>query len=117
MAENMLKTEEIHERISSAGRSVVDKIDETRDAAANVMHDASEKLHRKAEELPGGQKVSGMAHSAADRMASAAGYIAEHDTREMLAEARWWVRHNPAKAVLGAAVMGFFAGRIFRSRS
>lgn len=117
MAENLPNTEKIKERVSNAGRSVAEKIEETRDTAAGAMHEASQSLHRKAEDLPGGYRVSDMAHAAANRIDSAAGYIAEHDTREMFAEARWWVRHNPGKALLSAAVMGFFAGRIFRSRS
>ncbi|HUA84875.1 MAG TPA: hypothetical protein VMB85_13520 [Bryobacteraceae bacterium] len=95
---------------------VAEKIEETRDAAANAMHGASESIRRNAENLPGGSTVSGMAHSAADRIDDAADYLAEHDTRELLSEARWWVRHHPGKALLGAAAVGFFAGRIFRAR-
>jgi ElaB/YqjD/DUF883 family membrane-anchored ribosome-binding protein len=95
---------------------IAEKIEETRDAAASAMHGASESIRRNAENLPGGSTVSGMARSAADRIEAAAGYIAEHDTRELLSEARWWVRHHPGAALLGAAAAGFFAGRIFRRR-
>ncbi len=95
---------------------LAEKIEETRDAAATAMRGASESIRRNAENMPGGSTISGMARSAADRIEAAAGYIADHDARKMLAEARRWVRHHPGRALLGAAVAGFFAGRIFRPR-
>ena len=115
MAEDNV-TDQMKDRVSDASRRVADKIEETRDAAASAMHGASESIRRNAENMPGGSTISGAVRSAADRIEAAAGYIAEHDTREMLSDARWWVRHHPGKALLGAVAVGFFAGRIFRPR-
>jgi ElaB/YqjD/DUF883 family membrane-anchored ribosome-binding protein len=93
---------------SELGRAVADRVDEARDAAAGAMHDASENLHKHA------RNAAGMAHSAANRLDSAAGYVAEHDAQEMFADARTWIKRHPGKSVLVAVAVGFLMGRAYR---
>jgi len=124
MAENTSYTEQVNERLSDAigdaknrtselGRTLAEKVEETRDAAAGAVHSASESLHAKAENLPGGRPIADMAHSAADRLDSAAGYLAEHDTKELLGDVGSLVKQHPGKSLLVAVVVGFFLGRTF----
>jgi ElaB/YqjD/DUF883 family membrane-anchored ribosome-binding protein len=124
--QNIINTDEIGDRVAAVssaaaqvnelGRTVAEKMGETRDTAADAMHQASESLHHTARNLPGGDRVAGMAHTAADQLDSAAGYIAEHDAQEMLAEAGSWLKRHPGKSVVIAAALGFVVGRSFRGR-
>jgi len=124
-------TDEITERLSDAGQTIshavaeakgrtnelgqtmVDKVEETRDAAAGALHQASKTLHSQAQNLPRGS-ASDLAHSAAKRLDSAAGYMAEHDTSEMLADAGSFLKRHPGKSLLIGMAFGFLAGRAFR---
>jgi len=103
------------ERASRVGQAVVAKVDETRDAAAGALHDASKTLHSQAKRLPRGRNL---AHSAADKLDSAAGYMAEHDTSEMIADAGSFLKRNPGKTlvlgmVVGCTVGWFLSGKRF----
>jgi ElaB/YqjD/DUF883 family membrane-anchored ribosome-binding protein len=95
------------ERASRVGQAVAEKVDETRDAAAGALHDASKTLHSQAKRLPRGQKL---AHDAADKLDSAAGYMAEHDTSEMIAEAGSYLKRNPGKTLVLGMVLGCTVG-------
>ena len=91
----------------------IDKVDETRDFAAGALHDASETLHGQAKHLPNTEKL---AHSAADKLDSAAGYMAEHDTSEMLADGRSFMKRNPGKTLLLGMVLGCTVGWLLRRK-
>jgi ElaB/YqjD/DUF883 family membrane-anchored ribosome-binding protein len=101
------------ERANRAVKAVVEKVDETRDFAAGALHDASETLHSQAKHLPSAQKL---AHSAADKLDSAAGYIAEHDTSEMLADGRSFLKRNPGTTLLIGMVLGCMVGWVLRRK-
>ena len=73
-------------------------------------------LHEKAESLPGGEKVTTMAHSAADKLSATADYVREHDVNSMMADVERLVKNNPGPSLLAAAVVGFLVGRTFSSR-
>jgi hypothetical protein len=100
-------------RASRVGQAVVDRVDETRDVAASALHDASEALHSQAKHLPNAQKL---AHSAANKLDSAAGYIAEHDASEMLADGRSFMKRNPGKTLLLGMVLGCTVGWLLRRK-
>jgi len=91
---------------------MVDKVEDTRDAAAGALHRASKALHSQAQNLPRGS-ASDLAHSAAKRLDSAAGYMAEHDTSEMLADAGSFLKRHPGKSLVIGIALGFLAGRAF----
>lgn len=106
---------QVKDRMSDVGRSAADKIDENRGAAATGLDKAASAIHHKAESLPGGEKVSGLAHAAADKLNSTAGYVREHDVNRMMADVETRVKNSPGPALLAAAAIGFLVGRAFSS--
>jgi hypothetical protein len=104
------------DKIAGAGRAAVDKIDDNRDSVAGGLETAASTLHEKAESLPGGEKVSGLAHSAADKLSTTADYVRRHDVNSMMADVQEMVKKNPGPALLLSAVLGFLLARAFSSR-
>jgi ElaB/YqjD/DUF883 family membrane-anchored ribosome-binding protein len=102
-------------KVSDLGRTAADKIDQNRDAAAGGLESAASTLHDKAENLPGGQKVTSLAHTAADKLTSTADYVRQHDVSSMMADIERLVKNNPGPSLLAAAVIGFLIGRTFSS--
>ncbi|MGA8027026.1 MAG: hypothetical protein WB992_07760 [Bryobacteraceae bacterium] len=102
------------QKVSDAGRQATDKIDEKRGPAADALETAASTLHEKAEDLPGGDTVKSVAHSAAEKLESTAGYIREHDVRAMLSDVEEIVKRNPGPSLLVAVAVGFLIGRAFR---
>jgi len=80
-------TTQVKDKIASAGRAAADKIDANRQGAASGLESAATTLHEKADSLPGGEKVSGLAHAAADKLDSTAEYVRDHDVSGMAADA------------------------------
>jgi ElaB/YqjD/DUF883 family membrane-anchored ribosome-binding protein len=102
------------QKVSDAGRQATDKIDEKRGPAADALESAASTIHQRAEDLPGGENVRSVAHSAAEKLESTAGYIREHDVRSMLLDVEGIVKRNPGPSLLIAAAIGFLIGRAFR---
>ncbi|MBV9503241.1 MAG: hypothetical protein JO138_28030 [Acidobacteriaceae bacterium] len=102
------------QKVSDVGRQATDKVDEKRGPAADALENAAATIHEKAENLPGGETVRSVAHSAADKLESTAGYIREHDVRAMLTDVEDVVKRNPGPSLLIAAAIGFLIGRAFR---
>jgi len=103
------------DKVSDLGRTAVEKVDEKRDAAAGGLEQAASALHEKAGSLPGGEKVTGLAHAAADRLSSTAEYVREHNVNRMMADVETLVKNNPGPSLLAAAAIGFLVGRAFTS--
>jgi hypothetical protein len=61
----------------------------------------------------GGDRVADLAHSTADSLGASAKYVRKHDSRDMVHDIESLVRAHPGKALLGAVILGFFAGRAF----
>ena len=106
---------QVKDKVAVLGRSAADKVDENRDAAATGLQKASSALHDKAERLPGGEKVTSLAHAAADHMSSTADYVREHDVGGMMKDVESLVKNKPGRSLLAAAVVGFLLGRTFSS--
>ena len=104
------------DKISDMGRTVADKIDDTRGSVAGGLKTAASTLHEKAEGLPGGEKVSDLAHSAADKLSSTADYVRRHDVNSMMSDVQEMVKKNPGLALLLSAVLGFLVARAFSRR-
>jgi ElaB/YqjD/DUF883 family membrane-anchored ribosome-binding protein len=102
------------QKVSDAGRQAVDTVDERRAPAADALESAASTIHEKAENLPGGDTVKSVAHSAAEKLESTAGYIREHDVRAMLSDVEDVVKRNPGPSLLIAVAIGFLIGRAFR---
>ena len=104
---------EVKNKASGLGRMAADKIDQNRGSAASGLATAAQKIHDKADALPGGQRVSSAAHTAADSLSSTADYIREHDVNSMMADLSRLVKNNPGPALLAAAALGFLVARSF----
>ena len=105
----------VKDKVSDMGQTAADKIDENRDAAADGLEKAAAALHENAEGLPGGEKVSDLAHVTAEKLNSTAEYVREHDVKSMMADVESLVRKNPGPSLLAAVAVGFLIGRAFSS--
>ncbi len=79
------------------------------------MDRAAATLHGRAENLPGVDKITGLAHTAADKLSAGAGYFREHDVERIKEDVKTLVKNNPGPSLLVAGVIGFFLGRAFLS--
>ncbi|MGC4050235.1 MAG: hypothetical protein QM757_12695 [Paludibaculum sp.] len=61
------------------------------------------------------ETISGLTHSAADKLSETAEYVREHDVDTMMTDVKKVVRRNPGPSLLIAAVIGFLVGRAFSS--
>lgn len=102
------------QKVSDVSRQATDRIDDKRGPAADALHSAASTIHEKAEQLPGGETVRSVAHSAAEKLESTAGYIREHDVRSMMSDVEEMVKRNPGPSLLIAVAVGFLIGRAFR---
>lgn len=96
------------------GRNAAEMIDRKRGSAAGALDTASSTLHEHAENLPGGPRVAHLAHSTADKLQSAASYVRENDTKQMMADVEEVIRKYPVQSLLIAAGVGFVVARAFR---
>jgi ElaB/YqjD/DUF883 family membrane-anchored ribosome-binding protein len=104
---------EAKDKMSELGRSAAQKIDQNRSTAASSLETAAAAIHDKADSLPGGEKVTNLAHTAADTLTSTADYVRQHDVNGMMADVERVVKNNPGPALFAAAVVGFLVGRAF----
>lgn len=98
-------------RAAELGQKTAAAIDSRRDAVARGMDSAASTLHSTAERLPGGDKVTHAAHTAAYAMEDAADYVREQDLSGMLSDIRNTVTRHPGAALLVAAAVGFVIAR------
>jgi ElaB/YqjD/DUF883 family membrane-anchored ribosome-binding protein len=98
------------EKASELGQDAVDAIDARRRTAASGLEGAAAGLHRNADKLPA--NVSQYAHQAADKLDATADYVRENTMQDALADLEAYVKAHPTQALLGAAVVGFCAGRL-----
>jgi ElaB/YqjD/DUF883 family membrane-anchored ribosome-binding protein len=93
----------------------MDAVESGRESAATSLDSAASGIRAKADSLPGGPDVSRFARRAADKIGGAAQYLRDHEVKDMMSEVQSFVKEHPAQALLGAAVIGFLAGRARRS--
>ena len=89
---------------------------DNRGNVAGGLETAAPTLHEKADSIPGGENVTRLAHSAADKLTSTADYVREHDVNSMMADLEDMVKRNPGPALVVSAVLGFLVARAFSSR-
>lgn len=109
--------EQTKNKISDFGSVAAEKFEQNRVAAASGLESAADTLHEKADQLPGGQKVAEMAHSAADKLDATAGFFRQHDLNRMMSDVENMVKRNPGPALLAAAGVGFLLARAFTGNS
>ena len=89
-------------------------IDSKKEAVANTMESAASALHAKADNLPGGEKISRAAHSTAAAVETAADYVRDQDLSAMFEDVREAVKRHPGAALLAATALGFVIARSLR---
>lgn len=104
---------QMKDKVADFGRSAADKIDGNRESAASGLENAASALHDKADSLPGGEKVTSLAHTTAEKLNSTAQYVREHDFNRMMGDLEQVVKNNPGPSLIAAAVIGYLAGRAF----
>ena len=97
------------------GQRAMDAVESGRESAATSLDSAASGIRAKADSLPGGPDVGRFARRAADKIGGAAQYLRDHEVKDMMSEVQSFVKEHPAQALLGAAVVGFLAGRARRS--
>jgi ElaB/YqjD/DUF883 family membrane-anchored ribosome-binding protein len=100
-------------KLGDTAAQVRDQVDTNRQSAAQGLEQAASTIRDKAPRLPGGERVTDLAHTAADKLTATAGYVREHDVNTMVADVEALVKNNPGPALLAAAVVGFLVGRAF----
>lgn len=104
----------LKEKATQLREKAVSAIDEKREQSARVLDSAAAGLHKGAERLPPGGQSSTMAHSAAHKLEGAATYLRDHPVRNVLNDARWFVRGHPSQSLIAAVALGFLVGRALR---
>lgn len=109
------KAEEVREMASDKMNQVADRADQQRERAAGGMQQAADQIRQRADQIPGGERGQQFAHTAADKMESAAGYMRSTDVSGMARDLEAVVRDHPKESLIAAAAIGFFVGRALRS--
>lgn len=107
------------ERLHEAGDEAVKAIDGRRSSAADSLSGVATRLHSGADRAAdfgqkSGEKLSNLAHTAADKLQSGADYVREHDFKDMMHSVENFVRKHPGQALVAAGVVGFLAARAMR---
>lgn len=102
---------EVKSKVSEIARTAAETVDQTRSVAARGLETAASAMHDQADRLPGGDRVSGFAHSAADRLSTTADYVRRNDLASVRGDVEALVKKNPGPALLAAAAFGFLIGR------
>lgn len=100
------------ETVNEMGQKAQDRLDKGTDQAASGLEQAADRLRGQAEGSSGMPAQAGV--KVAEGMESAAGYLREHNTEDMLGDIESYVKAHPTTALAGAVVAGFFIGRILR---
>jgi ABC-type transporter Mla subunit MlaD len=103
-------------KAQAVAQAAADTVDQNRGTAARVLANAASTIHDAATRLPGGEGVTRLAETAAEEIDATAQYVREHNTQQMMADLKQFVRRHPGASVVGAAVLGIFVGRgLFRN--
>ncbi len=107
--------EQTKSKLTEFGSNAADKFDQNRASAASGLDGAADQLHQRAEQLPGGEKVTNMAHSAADKLSATADYVRQNDFSSMVSDVETMVKKNPGPALVVSAALGFLLARAISS--
>ena len=108
------QAEKAKSKMQEVTRKAGERMDEQRYRAADAIESGASALHEKAGNLPGGSKVTNIAHAAAEKMQATADYVRENDAGAMIGDVQDLVRRYPGQAVVAGIVLGFLLGRMFR---
>jgi hypothetical protein len=95
-------------KVTDFGRKAADRIDNSRESAAVTLEKTATSIHA------GGDKLSGVAHSAADKVQATADYVRRTDLKGMAEDVQGIVKRYPGPALAAAAILGFLVARGLR---
>ncbi|MBI3504397.1 MAG: hypothetical protein HY059_06110 [Proteobacteria bacterium] len=104
---------------ATLSKSLADVSSRVQEQASEAFHDGriatADALESTAARVKaGGDRVSDVANATASSLGASAKYVRRNDGREMMGDVETLIRRHPGKALLGAAILGFVAGRAFR---
>src|SRR5581483_1919159 len=102
------------QKAEELARTAADAIDSRRDRIAGALHRTASTLHTKAGVMSGGQQITRMTHTAAEKLELSAQYIRDRDVRQIMSDMRHKVLRNPGASLLAAGFAGFLVGRALR---
>jgi ElaB/YqjD/DUF883 family membrane-anchored ribosome-binding protein len=103
---------ELGQKASEFGRTAVGALDASRSTAASGIESAATALHANADRLPA--TVGKFAHQTADTLSATADYVRDNTMRDAVTDLKEYVKAHPTQALVGAAVVGFMAGRLLQ---
>jgi ElaB/YqjD/DUF883 family membrane-anchored ribosome-binding protein len=90
-------------------------IDAQRDTVAGGLDSVATQLRDRAETIPGGEKTTQLAQTAADKIETASGYLRETEVSDMMTDVEGFVRSHPTESLVIALAAGFLLGRAIKS--
>lgn len=103
------KAADVKEKVTGFGRRAADRINDSRVSAAGALDYTASSLNT------GGDRVSGVAHSAADKVQATADYMRRTDLKGMADDVQGLVKRYPGQSLAAAAILGFLVARGLRS--
>ena len=94
--------DQVTDTVSDVGRNLRDRINDAREPAARQLRNAA-------------GAVTNFASNASETMQATAGYIREHDAKEMVSDFRSFVRKHPTQSLIAAMAAGFLIGQAMRN--
>jgi hypothetical protein len=99
---------------SDIKKDLSDALDQQRTNAASGLSQVASKIRDKAENIPGGQKLTGMADTLASKLECTADYFRSHDFKDMRNDMMGVCRRYPVQSFVAALAVGFLVGRVAR---
>lgn len=114
MSERNQRAEEVTEEFATLAQEAESAVDAQRDQTADALQSFADTIQEKAGALPGGERTSEVGMAAAERIEQTADFVHERNPRQMLGDARSFLRRQPILAVAAGVVIGFVVGRMSR---
>lgn len=102
------------DKAKQAAGTATEKIDQQRDTVAGGLDTVATQLRDRAETLPGGEKTTQAAQTAAEKLQTASGYLREHEVSDMMTDVEQLVRSHPTQSLVVALAAGFLLGRALK---
>ena len=99
------KAQDAKEGLTDLGRKTAGRIDGSRESTANALAWTATSLHSRTD------KMSHLAHSAADKIQGGANYLRERDVERIVEDVRGLVKKYPGRSLAAAAIFGFLLAR------
>jgi ElaB/YqjD/DUF883 family membrane-anchored ribosome-binding protein len=103
------------EKARQATGAATEKLDAQRDTVAGGLDTVATTLRDKAETIPGGDKTTQAAQTAADKLETASTYLRQHEVNDMMSDLETMVRTHPTESLVVALAAGFLLGRALKN--